>query len=246
MDEAARKLHKAFVGAFTPYLKAILVERGLSPIDDDTVSAARNWLNDQLAALLSLPFTEQTRSPLEVFQQALEGPNARLAEIGARPPLRDPVAVSALPGDQYGLAPASSSALGEEAFEAHLAWGVAKAAAVAPLVSGDEGSVVLVSRDLVDRSKFEDAVNGVGLRLEVWTAQGDFRPFRPAAAFVDLTHPAADEALVLLGEQSVGVTAFGPHVDDEAFARAAELGASQTLPRSTLFKALGQYLPRRV
>ncbi len=246
MDEGARALHLAFVGAFPAYLKAILVERGLPELDDETVSTARDWLDTQLAALLALPLPEQARSPLELFQEALAGPNARLTEMKVRPPLRDPVAVSALPGDTYGLAPASSSALGEAVFEAHLAWGVTKAAAVAPLVSDDQGLVVLVSRDLVDRSRFEDAANGAGLRIEVWASSSKIRAFRPTAAFVDLTHPAADKALATLAEEGTRVIAFGPHVDDESFSRAADLGATTTISRSALFKSLGQHMPRAV
>ena len=246
MDEGARALHSAFVGAFPAYLKAILIERGLPELDDEAVLAARDWLAAQLEDLLAVPLIEQARSPLELFQEAMEGPNATLSEMGARPPLRDPIAVSALPGDTYGLAPASSSVLGEAAFEAHLAWGAAKAAAVGPVVSADQGLVVLVSRDLVDRSRFEDAANGAGLRLEVWASESDIRAFRPAAAFVDLTHPAAGEVLAALVEQGTRVVAFGPHVDDDAFAQAAALGATKTISRSALFKSLGQHLPRSV
>lgn len=245
MDEAARALHSAFVGAFPAYLKAILGERGLPELDDEAVFTARDWLDAQLEDLLALPLIEQARSPLELFQEAMEGLNARLSELGVRPPLRDPVTVSALPGDTYGLAPASSSVLGEAAFEAHLAWGAGKAATVGPVVSDDQGLVVLVSRDLVDRSRFEDAANGAGLQLEVWAARSDLRPFRPAAAFVDLTHPAAGEAVPLLAQQGTRVVAFGPHVDDEAFANAIALGADSTISRSALFKSLGQQLPRR-
>ena len=36
----------------------------------------------------------------------------------------------------------------------------------------------------------------------------------------------------------------GPHVDEDAMARAAILGADTVLPRSRLFKSIGQYLPR--
>ena len=246
MDEGAQALHTAFVGAFSAYLKAILQERGLPELDNESVFAARDWLDAQLAGLLALPLVEQARSPLELFQEAMDGPNTSLSEKGVRPPLRDPVAASALPGDTYGLAPASSSVLGEAAFDAHLAWGAAKAAAVGPMVSAEEGVVVLVSRDLVDRSRFEDGVNTVGLRLEVWAKPRDIHAFRPAAAFVDLTHPAAGKALSALAEQGTRVIAFGPHVDDEAFARATELGAARTISRSALFKSLVQHLPRSV
>jgi hypothetical protein len=60
-----------------------------------------------------------------------------------------------------------------------------------------------------------------------------------------LTHPAAGEAVPLLAQQGTRVVAFGPHVDDEAFAKAISLGADSTISRSALFKSLGQQLPRR-
>ena len=110
-------------------------------------------------------------------------------------PLRDPVSVAALPGDIYGIAPASSAALGESAFEAHLAWGIAKARVLAPLVSGRGRRVALLTGDLMDRSRFEAAVHDAGLQLESWIPEPDQRP---VVAFVDLTHPDADRAIEAL------------------------------------------------
>lgn len=61
------------------------------------------------------------------FQQAMSFPTAALTAAGTTPPSRDPVAVNALPGDRFDLAPASSRDLGEEVWRAHIAWGMAKA-----------------------------------------------------------------------------------------------------------------------
>ncbi|MDH3607080.1 MAG: hypothetical protein OER12_08785, partial [Acidimicrobiia bacterium] len=219
MDVSAAALHQAFVGAFGHYLNEVTGPlQGNLP--REVIREATDWLARELASVLELPFAEQRRSPLEIVQEATAGPNQALAEAGVRPPLRDPVSVAALPGDTYGLAPASSSALGEEAFHAHLAWGVEKAQALAPLVSGEGRTVLLVSRDLIDRSRFEDAVNAAGLQLVVW---GSDLPVAPVVAFVDLTHPEADEAIRSVVE-SVEVIAFGPHVDEPAFDRALLLG----------------------
>ncbi|MGI9648967.1 MAG: hypothetical protein ACR2OI_10645, partial [Acidimicrobiia bacterium] len=217
MDAPASALHSAFVGSFSPYLKEILEQRGLPAISADIVRAAEQWLDAQLAALLELPYARQRRSPLEVVQEAMTGPTKALQEAGAKPVLRDPVSVAALPGDIFGIAPASSSVLGEEAFQAHLAWGVEKARALAPQVVGGL-SVLVVSGDLMDRSKFEDAVNGAGLEMVVW-GRGNAE-VRPAIAFVDPTHSDADEAITTLSGQGVRVVAFGPHVDEDAMVRA--------------------------
>jgi hypothetical protein len=55
-------------------------------------------------------------------------PTAYLLEQGCEPVTRDPVAVNALPGDVFDLAPASSAVLGEDVWRAHLQWGAEKAA----------------------------------------------------------------------------------------------------------------------
>lgn len=246
MDTPGSALHSALVGAFRPYLKAILAERGLPPLNDEIVAEALEWLDVELASLLGRDFLEQRRSPLELVQEAMAGPNRELAGMGVKPPLRDPVAVAALPGDAYGLAPASSAALGETVFQTHLAWGIHKARVLAPLVSGQGRRVIVVSGDLIDRSRFEDAVNSAGMQLEVWEADTAGSGFPPVVAFVDLTHRDAESAIRVLAAADVKVVAYGPHVDEDALARAALLGADPVLPRSQLFKSIGDYLPHVV
>jgi hypothetical protein len=241
MDAFGSALHSAFVGAFVPYLKGILEERGLPDLSEQTFSEARQWLDERLADVLELPYPEQRRSPLEIVQEALAGPTEALSRMGVKAPLRDPVSVAAMPGDTYGLAPASSAVLGEAAFEAHLAWGMAKAQALAPLVSGQGREVLLVADDLMDRSRFEEVVHGAGLRLQPW---GSETGHRPVLAFVDLTHSDADDAIKSLAAAGVRIIAYGPHVDEDSMVRAALLGADVVLPRSQLFRAIGQYLPR--
>ena len=86
MDATARALHAAFVGGFGPYLKAILDERGLPQLDDDTVRAATEWLDGELQTLLDQPFHLQRRSPLELVQQAVEGPTGALRATCGSPP----------------------------------------------------------------------------------------------------------------------------------------------------------------
>ncbi|NNC92434.1 MAG: hypothetical protein HKN80_08045, partial [Acidimicrobiia bacterium] len=209
MNAPASALHSAFVGAFIPYLKGILDERRLPPLPDEALSSARAWLEEELAHLLALPFSRQHRSPLEVVQEAMAGPTAELDRVGAVAPLRDPVAVAALPGDRYGLAPASSNVLGEEAFAAHMAWGIAKAAALAPLVSGQGRQVIVVSNDLIDRSRIEDAVRGAELQMQSWPVAESTDVPRPVLAFVDVTHPDADEAIAVLAAAGTSVVAYG-------------------------------------
>lgn len=246
MDARAFALHSAFVGAFRRYLNEIVDERGLPAVPDGAVAEAEEWLDAELGSLLELPYVEQRRSPLEIMQEAMASITYALTAAGASKVLRDPVTVAALPGDLYGIAPSSSSALGEEAFEAHLAWGVEKAAALAPLVAGRGRGVGVVSGDLIDVSRFEDAINGAGLQMRVWGKPGAGTGSRPVVAFVDLTHPEAETAIAAFTREHVRVIAFGPHVDEDALRRAADLGADTVLPRSRLFRSIGEYLPRIV
>ncbi len=246
MDPRASALHAAFVGAFRPYLNAIVEDRALPLLPAGAISEAEEWLNAELAGLLETPYPQQRRSPLEIVQAAMAGITLALTAAGASQVLRDPVTVAALPGDVFGLAPASSAALGEEAFEAHLAWGIDKAKALAPLVSGRGRGVGVVSGDLMDLSRFEDAINGAGLQMQVWGKAETGSATSSVVAFVDLEHPDADAAIAAFGREQVKVIAYGPHVDEDAMARAALLGADTALPRSRLFRSIAEYLPQIV
>lgn len=195
------------------------------------------WLRSELESVLSLPYPDQGRTPLEVFQEAMRFPTAALQAAGVAPLERDPTAEAALPGDRYDLAPASSQELGEGVWRAHLAWGAAKAAAMT------RPAVGLLSRDLIDRSRIEEAVTSAGFELLAWANVGAVGGGHPVRAFVDLEHPDADAAIGVLAEAGVRVVAYGPHVDDFAMGRAASLGAAEALPRSRFFTKLPELLP---
>ncbi|NQV07880.1 hypothetical protein HQ535_15165 [bacterium] len=236
--EIAATLAGAFVGAFESHVVARVEEMG---IDSRTVAGAvsegRSWLAGSLKALLSGPFESQTRSPLEVFQEAMRFPTAALEEAGIPPLSRDPVSEAALPGDLYGLAPASSRDLGDEVWQAHLAWGVAKAAALTRPSAG------VLSSNLMDRSRIESAISESGYRSIVLRDLGESAARYPAVAFVDVTHDDADEAVRDLSAAGVRVIVFGPHVDDFALIRAKSLGAHDALARSQFFRMIGELLP---
>jgi hypothetical protein len=118
--------------AYRPHLQRLLAERGLdaTPGMEEAIERGEAWLRAELSDLLARPFEDQTRGPLEVFQEAMRFPTEVLAAQGVPPVERDQVTSHALPGDVYDLAPASSRDLGEDVWRAHLAWGAAKAAAL--------------------------------------------------------------------------------------------------------------------
>jgi hypothetical protein len=243
MDEIAAAVHDAFLAAYRPAVTARLAAAGITPPEgfDESLEEGRAWLHNELRGLLSLPFAEQHRSPLEVFQEAMRFPNEALAAAGVDPPERDATAAAALPGDRYDLAPASSQELGEEAWTAHLAWGAAKARAMS------RPTVGLLSADLMDRSRVESAAGAAGYAVAAWgdaaavAAAG--RDRLPSVAFVDLVHPESDEVIRMLVEHRVRTVVFGPHVDDFALLRAKALGAADALPRSRFFRSIPNLLP---
>jgi hypothetical protein len=127
-EAVGRSLAELLAGAFRPYIEARIAERGYPVVSSTVLDDAGDELKDRLDALIRKPATEQRRSPLEIFQAACAAPNAALLEMRVEPPDRDPTTANALPGDIFDLAPASSAEIGEEVWQAHLAWGVAKAA----------------------------------------------------------------------------------------------------------------------
>jgi hypothetical protein len=234
VESIARTLAEAFVGAYRPYVETRIESAGWPPVAD-AISEGEDWLATALVGLLALPFAQQARSPLELFQEAMRFPTEALDRHGIDAVPRDEVAAAALPGDLFGLAPASSQDLGEAAWRAHLQWGAAKAASIRP-------SAVLVSRNLMDRTRVEQQAVSAGYRLDV---VGVVPPdLTWAVGFVDLEEPGADAAIRALSGSAGRVIAFGPHVDDMAMARARSLGAHDALPRSRFFRDLGAWFPQ--
>ena len=260
LEVRAAELQAAFVAAYPIYVAGRLADLGLAvPSTMATaIEAGQQRLRADLGELFARPIADQDRSPLEVFQSALQAPTSALTAAGVEPAERDPVAVNALPGDRYDLAPASSQVLGEVAFHAHLAWGVAKAGAVAGVVparvasprgGSNHPTVVLVGSGPADRAVFADAASTRGLELVLWRNPGAIEQglavLTPVAAFVDLAHGSADEAIRMLAAAKVTTVGFGSGIDDFAMARYGLLGADEVVERSRLFDRLEDYLPRQ-
>ncbi len=117
---------------YRPWLLHLFESRGwkVGPELARGIEDGERWLTETLEHLLGLTFEQQRRGPLEIFQEAMRFPTAVLADLGVETVERDAAAVTAIPGDVFDLAPASSAALGEDVWRAHLAWGAAKAAAM--------------------------------------------------------------------------------------------------------------------
>ncbi len=253
MTSEAERLESAFAEAFSPYVTELLEDRGveIDPSVEESITEGRRLLARDLHALLALPASQQDRSPLELFREAL-GPLTKVLELKGEPHIaRDSRSRALLPEDVYDLAPASSQSLSREAWEAHLAWGVAKASELGDIEQNvpKRPSVLLVSRDLMDRSKVEAAATASGYELVVvlrFPTDEQSPPARAAIAFVDLENPDADDAVRSFAAAGVRTIAYGPHVDDIAITRALTLGATDAVTRGRFFADVGRYLPALV
>ncbi len=133
MSAASSELRDVLVSVYVPHVRRRLVAMSIEPDEAlaNALSVGRTWLAAQLAALLTTPHPQQSRGPLELFQEAMRFPTEELRRRGVEPVARDAVAERAIPGDVYDFAPASSSHLGETVWQAHLAWGAEKASVMA-------------------------------------------------------------------------------------------------------------------
>ena len=256
MRKEAERLQGVLVAAYPGWVHFRLAEQEIvaGPDIEAAIAEGAAFLDDQLLALFSLPPGDQRRTPLELFRESLRYPTAALAAAGAAPVDRDGEQRAALPEDPYDLSPASSEELGDEVWSAHLAWGVAKAEVVAGMVPAPARSTqpsgrpcaMLVSGDLMDRTKVESVAEQLGFELVVARNPAAVEAAldrRPVVAFVDITHPAADDAIRALSAVTRRTIGFGPHVDDVALIRAKTLGAADAVPRSRFFSHLRDWFP---
>lgn len=238
-------LIQAFTEIFPSFVRARLAERELDAVGldearlDTAITDGRGWLEQNLTHLLAQPFVEQRRGPLEVFQEAMRFPTEALLEAGAEPAARDEAASRALPGDVFGLAPASSQELGEAAWRAHMAWGMRKAQV---MTAPPTPRLAYVGTNLMDRSKIEAAATSRGFELVAYRSVEELTD-PPGTVIIDLEFRHSDDAIRAAVNQGSTVVAYGPHVDDVAMVRARSLGATTVLPRSRFFHDIAQYFP---
>ena len=137
IDEASQALADELVAAYAPFVGS---RTGSLDVEvAEALEAGEAWLREELTTELSRAYHQQRRGPLEIFQAAMSFPTEVLLAAGVEEPRRDAMAVQALPGDRFNLAPASSRDISDDVWTAHLGWGVTKAAAMKGL-AGSEGA----------------------------------------------------------------------------------------------------------
>ncbi len=241
----------AFVAAYPGYLQRRLDELGVEVDVSDATRQGTEWLQGELGQWQRTEAASQRRGPLQIFQTALAFPTAALQAAGVPVARRDAGAISALPGDTHALAPASSREIGEEAWRAHVAWGVAKAKLVADVVPAQSAqstvSVAVVTMDQADRASVHLVATGRGVTVHHWRNPGAIEAGLqneiPRWSVVDATHAAADEAVGALAAAGSKVALYMEEPDDIAMARWMALGAGTVLPRQKLVAVLESWLP---
>ncbi len=234
MSTDRSELHEAFLEAYPTYVVQTLGERGISvgEVIADAVVEGTAVLDGLLTTLDSTPILDQRTSPLELFREALRPVDRALSVVGA-PEARD-VSGSQATWDRYGLAPGSSQVLGARAHEAHLAWGVRKATAMAPLVNRP-CAVVMASAELHD--ELVPSIEELGYRLP----SRDGEPV--AVALVDVRLGGiAHEAIRRWATSGAHVVAFGD-VDDLSADGLRALGADVVVTTTDLLEDPAAHLP---
>ncbi len=239
----------AFPGYVTGKLESLVGENAELSRSIDEACAG---LAAALESWAATPAHRQDASPLELFREALTVPTAAALALAVDLPDRSAAEVDALPGDRLAIAPMTSRDLGDEAWNAHVEWGLARAEFVAGMIprsapAAPGAQAALVGSNLMDRSRIEPVASDAGYELVLWrnpaAVAAGLAAAPPALALVDLEHPAAMDAIRGLAESGVRTVAFGPHVDDHALAAARSLGATDVMPRSRFFRNLAGLFP---
>jgi hypothetical protein len=219
MVPEAQRLRVAFVAAMPAYVTAVCAERGY-PLDRATIEAideATAAIDAELEVELDQDFRAQRRSPLEIVRVALASVSRSLSDRGVA--ARDPSGRGS-EEDPFGLAPGSSSDLGAEAHEAHLRWGVAKAAAfvgdAAPTLT--KPAVVVMASDRAERESLVASIEGRGMSCVAvrnpGAVEASLSDRAVMVAIVDLAHRSARDAIDRFVEHGVTTIAYGDAIED--------------------------------
>ena len=104
--------------------------------------------------------------------------------------------------------------------------------------------VIVVTGDLLDRTRIEEAVRRAGFEPVMLTdpaaVEGVLAKPAPGVALVDMRVDEGERIIGFLAAAGVEVTAYGPHVDEATLERARTAGAAETLPRSQFFSRLSR------
>ena len=253
-EQDSDRLTAAMMSAFPDYLWRRLRELGVvaGSAVERAVAAATIRLEQGLSELLARRLSEQAKSPLELCREATAEVTAALTASGLTPPERDEWETDRHPDDVYGLYPASSQDLGEEAWRLHLDWGVAKAQRVAGVVPADEAdsrtpTVALFGVPADDREALVAGIEGRGYSCPIWrnpAALAEGVSSGPILVFVDIRHPQAHAAIRIIAGEGIRTVVTGDYVDDLMTPGLMALGAEAVVNVDRVLSSLDGLLPR--
>lgn len=243
------ELHESFVEAYPAYVARTLDSMGLA-VDEvlaDAIVEGAAVLDGLLTSFDRLDPIDQRHSPLELFREALRPVDRALGMAGLPTPdparglgatsegaAGDRATWDRATWDRYALAPGSSQVLGHRAHEAHVRWGLAKAAVLAPMVNRPYARIV-ASGDRFDA--LSSAVTELGYR----TVSPDDGP--PAVAIIDASVPGGHDAIRRAVAEGAHVVAFGDAIDDLESVALRALGATLVVTTSALLRDPQAHLP---
>jgi hypothetical protein len=229
----------SFVAAYPRYVAAVLASRGIA-VDEvlgDAIVEGSTVLDGLLANLEATELIEQSSSPLELFREALRPIDRALALVGAPLPPSGSGAMRIAPWDRYALSPGSSQVLGQRARDAHIAWGLGKAQAVARHVDSTQGPVVGLLCPAGDLPDLVAEAEALHYRTTMLPSDTDV-----SVAVVCADEPDAD-AVVRMVSQRARVIVYGRSMDDLDQVRFTAMGASSAVDAGRLFGRLAEYIP---
>lgn len=234
MPDDVPDLRSALVDAYPKYVVAILAERGVA-VDDviaDAIVTGAGALDALLRTLVSTDAREQRQSPLELFREALR-PVSHALEVQGVPQPAATAALAIAPWDRYSLSPGSSQVLGREAHEAHLRWGAARAAALAPLVLRPAIGLHGPADEL---SAMSDAIESAGFR----PASSDEAP---SIELVHLGWHAARSHIDRAVDDVQRVVVIGHGIDDLTSTGLRALGVASVVEAERFYERPADHLP---
>lgn len=239
MESGQDGIRRAFVDAYPRYVASVLASREVD-VDEvvaDAIIEGAEVLDGLLAAFEATSLVDQSVSPLELFREALRPVDRALALVDAPRPSPGTGATRIAPWDRYALSPGSSQVLGQRAQEAHVAWGLNKAQALARYVDSTRGPTVGLLCPNGDLGTLVREAEALHFRTVALPSDREV-----SVAVVCADEPDADAVVRSVSARSK-VIVYGRSIDDLDQIRFASLGAASVVQADRLIGRLVEYLP---
>jgi hypothetical protein len=239
MQSETDDVRRSFVDAYPRYVASLLTSRGVE-VDDvlaDAIVEGAAVLDGLLATLESIDPVHRASSPLELFREALRPIDRALTLLGVPPPQPGSGATRVAPWDRYALSPGSSQVLGARAQEAHIAWGLRKAQALARHHDPTQAPAIALLVPERDVAGLVAEAEAAHYRTVILPSVRDFAVAVVCADEVDAVSTIREAS------KRARVIVYGRSVDDLDQIRLTSLGATSVLDAGALLGRLAEHLP---